>query len=161
MRRMKTLIRLRRCADWFESLWGHARRCVFWRCGLYVPYYERQNRMIYELAHDKTNKMACAPSEDSDQPGHPPVWSESSQSARRKLGPLATHWANSKDSGQTGRMPRLICVFAGRTFHLVGFVVRWLIWESRKTKGACTFAQDCWEASPFAHIFRIWERNDA
>ena len=27
---------------------------------------------IYEPAHDKTNKMACAPSEDSDQPGHPP-----------------------------------------------------------------------------------------
>ena len=24
----------------------------------------------YEPAHDKTNKMACAPSEDSDQPGH-------------------------------------------------------------------------------------------
>ena len=22
--------------------------------------------------HDKTNKMACAPSKDSDQPGHPP-----------------------------------------------------------------------------------------
>ena len=26
----------------------------------------------FEQAHDKTNKMACAPSEDSDQPGHPP-----------------------------------------------------------------------------------------
>ena len=26
----------------------------------------------YEPRHDKTNKMACAPSEDSDQPGHPP-----------------------------------------------------------------------------------------
>ena len=25
-----------------------------------------------ELQHDKTNKMACAPSEDSDQPGHSP-----------------------------------------------------------------------------------------
>ena len=25
-----------------------------------------------ELPHDKTNKMACAPSEDSDQPGHLP-----------------------------------------------------------------------------------------
>ena len=25
-----------------------------------------------EPAHDKTNKMACAPSEDPDQPGHPP-----------------------------------------------------------------------------------------
>ena len=26
----------------------------------------------FEPAHDKTYKMACAPSEDSDQPGHPP-----------------------------------------------------------------------------------------
>ena len=26
----------------------------------------------FEPPHDKTNKMACAPSEDSDQPGHPP-----------------------------------------------------------------------------------------
>ena len=24
------------------------------------------------MSHDKTYKMACAPSEDSDQPGHPP-----------------------------------------------------------------------------------------
>ena len=27
---------------------------------------------ITEPANDKTYKMACAPSEDSDQPGHPP-----------------------------------------------------------------------------------------
>ena len=26
----------------------------------------------YEPPRDKTHKMACAPSEDSDQPGHPP-----------------------------------------------------------------------------------------
>ena len=26
----------------------------------------------FEPPHDKTSKMACAPSEDSDQPGHPP-----------------------------------------------------------------------------------------
>ena len=26
----------------------------------------------YEQAHDNSYKMACAPSEDSDQPGHPP-----------------------------------------------------------------------------------------
>ena len=26
----------------------------------------------YEPPHDKTSKMAGAPSEDSDQPGHPP-----------------------------------------------------------------------------------------
>ena len=33
-----------------------------------INYYKKQN----EPPHDKTNKMACAPSEDSDQPGHPP-----------------------------------------------------------------------------------------
>ena len=27
---------------------------------------------INEPPRDKSNKMACAPSEDSDQPGHPP-----------------------------------------------------------------------------------------
>ena len=36
-----------------------------------------------------------------------PVWSESSWSAWRKLGSLATHWAHSKDSDQTGGMPSL------------------------------------------------------
>ena len=30
------------------------------------------DRMANEPHRDKTNKMACAPSEDSDQPGHPP-----------------------------------------------------------------------------------------
>ena len=42
----------------------------------------------------------------------------------RKLRSLATHWAHSEDSDQTGRMPRLIWVFAGRTYHFVGFVTR-------------------------------------
>ena len=26
---------------------------------------------VYEPQHDKTNKMTCEPSEDSDQPGQP------------------------------------------------------------------------------------------
>ena len=56
-----------------------------------------------------------------------PVWSESSLSAWRKLGSLATHWVDSEDSDQTGRTPRLIWVFTGRTDHFVCFVVRWLI----------------------------------
>ena len=34
-----------------------------------------------EPPHDKTSKMACAPSEDSDQPGHPRSLIESSLSA--------------------------------------------------------------------------------
>ena len=50
--------------------------------------------------------MAYAPREDSDQPGHP-------------LGSLPTHWAHIEDYDQTGRMPRLIWVFAGRKDHFV------------------------------------------
>ena len=67
--------------------------------------------------------MVCAPSEDSDQPGHP-LRSAYSPSAWIKLGSLATHCAHSEDSDQTGRMPRLTWVFAGRTCHFVGFVMR-------------------------------------
>ena len=48
-----------------------------------------------------------------------PVWSESSLSAWRKLGSLATHWTHSEESDQTGRMPRLIWVFAGSTVTLL------------------------------------------
>ena len=29
-------------------------------------------QIAFELPHDKTNKIACAPIEDSDQPGHLP-----------------------------------------------------------------------------------------
>ena len=31
--------------------------------------------MLFELEHDKTNKMTYVYSEDWDQPGHPQVWS--------------------------------------------------------------------------------------
>ena len=39
---------------------------------------------------------------------------------------LAIHWAHSEYSDQTGRTPRLIWVFAGRTCHFVGFIKLWL-----------------------------------
>ena len=81
-----------------------------------------------ELQHDKTNKMICEPSEDSDQPGHPrPGWSESSLSAQWVAKDPRFLNADSKDSNQTGRMPRLIWVFTGCTGHFVGFVMPWLI----------------------------------
>ena len=51
------------------------------------------------------------------------VWSESSLSEWRKLGSIATYWAHSEDSDQTGRMPRLIWFFAGRTIILL--VLTW------------------------------------
>ena len=36
--------------------------------------------------------------------------------------------ADREDSDQTGRMPRLTRVVAGRRCHFVGFVMRWLIY---------------------------------
>ena len=63
--------------------------------------------------------MSVRPAKTQISLGIRPVWSESSLSAWRKLGPLATHWAHSEDSDQTGRMPRLIWVFAGRTLILL------------------------------------------
>ena len=73
--------------------------------------------MINEPPCDKTNKVSVRPAKISL--GIRPVWSESSLSACRKLGPSAIHWAHSEDSDQTGRMPRLIWVFAGRTAALL------------------------------------------
>ena len=70
---------------------------------------------IFEPPHDKTNEMTVRPAKTQISLGMRPVWSESSLSAWKKLGSLATHWAHSEGSDQTGRMPRLIWVFAGRT----------------------------------------------
>ena len=68
-----------------------------------------------EPQHDKTNNVTVRPAKTQISLGIRLVWSESSLSAWRNLGSLATHQAHSKDSDQTGRMPRLIWVFAGRT----------------------------------------------
>ena len=50
--------------------------CLRWAhthfVGFVISWSEASSRSIYEPQHDKTNKMACPPSEDSDQPGHPP-----------------------------------------------------------------------------------------
>ena len=63
----------------------------------------------------KPTKWNVRPAKTQISLGIRPVWSESSLSAWRKLGSLATHWVHSEDSDQTGQMPRLIWVFAGHT----------------------------------------------
>ena len=64
-----------------------------------------------------------------------------------KLRSLCAHWvakdpsflrADSEDSEQTGRMPRLIWVFAGRTCHFVGLGTRqlkYIYWQSHYKNG--------------------------
>ena len=75
--------------------------------------------LIFGPPHD------CPPSEESDQPGHP----------------LCVQWvakdpsflySDSEDSDQTGRMPRMIWVLAGRTCHFVGFVMKRLIYREKR-----------------------------
>ena len=69
--------------------------------------------------HDKTNKIRVCPAKTQISLDINRVWSESS---------LCTQWvakdpsclhANSEDSDETGWMPRLIWVFAGRTLILL------------------------------------------
>ena len=74
----------------------------------------------------KPTKWHVHPAKTQISLGICPGWSESSLCAWRKLGSLATHWAHSKDSDQTGQVPRLNWVFTGRTCHFVGFVMRQL-----------------------------------
>ena len=71
----------------------------------------------------KPTKWHMRPANTQISRGIRPVWSESSLSTWRKFGSLASHWAHSEDSDQTGRMPRLIWVFAGRTVILL--VLSW------------------------------------
>ena len=77
-------------------------------------------RAINEPPHDK---MTSASGEGSDQHGQRPVWWESSLALWRNIGILATHWVHSGDAHQTGRMHRLIWVFAEHICHFVGFVM--------------------------------------
>ena len=60
-----------------------------------------------------------APSEDSDQPGHPPCLIRVFTCAQWVAKNPSFLHADSEDSDQTGRMPRLIWVFAGRTATLL------------------------------------------
>ena len=57
---------------------------------------------ILEPRHDKTNNVVVRPVKTQISLGIRPVWSESSLSAWRNLGSLATHWAHIEDSDQTG-----------------------------------------------------------
>ena len=52
----------------------------------------------YEQEHDKPTKWHVRPAKTQISLGIRPVWSESSLSAWRTLGSLATHWAQSGDS---------------------------------------------------------------
>ena len=55
--------------------------------------------------HDKINKVTVRPAKTQFSLGIRPVWSESSLCAWRKLGSLATHWAQAKTLIRLGGCP--------------------------------------------------------
>ena len=61
------------------------------------------------------------------------LWPESSQCTQWVAKDPSFLHADSEDSDQTGQMPRLIWVFAGRTCHFVGFVMGWLVYSKQYT----------------------------
>ena len=75
-----------------------------------------------ELRHDKTNKITVCPAKTQISLGIRPVWSESSLYAQWVAKDPSFLHSDSEDADQTGRMPRLIWVFPGRS-HFVGFVM--------------------------------------
>ena len=74
-----------------------------------------------------------------------PVWSESLLSAWRKCRSLATEWGHSEDSDQTGRMPRLIWVFVGRTVTLLV-----LSWGGSNFTDVSSVCSSVWTLEPWA-----------
>ena len=109
------------CAEWYHACQGSVESGVTpARAKVKV---EGHNQMSCLMI--KPTKWHVHPAKTQISLGIRPVQSESLLSAWRKLGSLATHWVHSEDSDQTGRMPRLIWVFAGHS-HFVGFVMWWL-----------------------------------
>ena len=74
---------------------------------------------IIEPPRDKTDKMTVRPAKTQISLGIRPVWSESLLSAQWVAKDPSFLHAESEDSDQTGRMPRLIWVFAGCTTTLL------------------------------------------
>ena len=128
-------------SDNFSNLWG-------------IQYLEFYDTLIWAAAWQNQQNDMCAQRRLRSGLGIHPVWSESSLSAWKSIGTLATHWADSEDSDQTGRMPRLIWVFAGRTCPFIGFVMRRLIWNFTVT--SIWFKHE-WKHLEFKTMASFWE----
>ena len=98
--------------------------------------------LSFELPHDKTNKMICAPSEDSDQPGHLPslirvfavcmkkAWVLSCPLSAQRI--LWSDWADAQAD--------LSLRWAHS--HFVSFVIRLLIWAAENLSDAISLKSD-------------------
>ena len=109
-----------------QSLKSHPSRQLY-TVGLY--YYIKLRHCMSRLV-TKPTYWHVRPAKTQISLSIRPVWSESSLCAQWVGKDPSFLHADSEDSDQTGRMPRLIWVFAGRTCHFVGFVIRRLIYTN-------------------------------
>ena len=109
-------------------------------------------RLTFEPPHDKINKMTVRPAKLQISLGIRPLRSASSLCALWVAKDPSFLHADSEDSGQTGRMPRL--VFAGRTYHFVGFVMRRLI-DPIKPKLLVRILNVLWNAARSGFLIRM------
>ena len=123
-------------------------------CILQFSKWERQ--MIRLMT--KPTKCPLRPAKTQISLGIRPVWSKSSLSAWMNIASYANHWAHFEDSDQTGRMPRLTSVFAGRAYNFVGFVMRRLKYflKERFMKKLSIWKWDC---DCFIWVFFLLQRE--
>ena len=112
-----SLIRVYTVCHCVCTLWTHSPGTHYSMLKLYCS----KLRIIttIEPPRDKTNKMTVRPAKTQISLGIHPVWSESSLCAQWVAKDPSFLHADSEDSDQTGRKPRLIWVFAGCTFTLL------------------------------------------
>ena len=132
-----------RCSIWNLTLIGPvvSEEKMFKECGRRRTTIELPKVTIiifiqkFEPPNDKTNKMTCAPSEDSDQPGHPPslirVFAVIMKKPWTLSYPLSTLW-------------RLWSDWVG-----------WLIWGFRWVQRSF-----CWFCREAAHFIKHCKRYD-
>ena len=96
------------------------------------------SRFIYEPRHDKPTKVSVRPAKTKINLDIRPVWSESSLRAQLVGKDPSFLHADSEDSEQTGRMPRLTWVFAGRTLTLLVLSCRGSYGFSHGAFSTCT-----------------------
>ena len=71
-------------------------KTLTWSWGLRFHSAPQNDVWLHEPPHDKANNVVVHPAKTQISLGIRPVWSESSLSAWRKLGSLATYWVHSE-----------------------------------------------------------------
>ena len=115
--------------------------------------YQLKYREEYKSRHDKTNKMNVRPAKTQINMDIRPVWSESSLCAQSVAKDPRFLHADSEDSDQTGRMPRLIWVLAGRTLTLLALSCRGSYASETERMWIKLFEQDTYK--------NVWNLQDA